>query len=70
MTSIAGPPRDGDTVQFVVSGNVLGSATLNGGVAQFTTSAIPVGQNAVVANYSGDANYLPAQYKALTQVVK
>ncbi len=69
MTSIAGPPPDGDTVQFVVSGNVLGSATLKGGVAQFTTSAIPVGRKAVVANYSGDANYLPAKIATLTQVV-
>jgi probable HAF family extracellular repeat protein len=69
LTSIAGPPPDGETVQFVVSGNVLGSATLTGGVARFTTSAIAVGPHAVVANYSGDANYLPAKYTALTQVV-
>ena len=62
MTSIAGPPPDGETVQFVVSGKVYGSATLKGGVAQFTTSAIPVGSHVVVANYSGDANYLPAKY--------
>jgi probable HAF family extracellular repeat protein len=69
FTSFAGPPPDGETVQFVVSGKVLGSATLMGGVAQFTTSAIPVGPHAVVANYSGDANYLQAKYTALTQVV-
>jgi len=69
MTSIAGPPPDGDTVQFVVGGKVLGSATLTGGVAQFTTSAIPVGTHVVIAKYSGDANYLPAKYTALTQAV-
>jgi probable HAF family extracellular repeat protein len=69
MTSIAGPPPDGETVQLVVSGKVMGSATLKGGVAQFTTSAIPVGPHAVVANYGGDANYLPAKYIGLTQVV-
>lgn len=69
MTSIAGPPPDGETVQFVVGGKILGSATLKGGVAQFTSSAIPVGSHPVVANYSGDANYLPTKYKALTQVV-
>ncbi len=69
MTSIAGPPANGETVQFVVNGNVLGSAALAGGVAQFTTSALPVGHDSVVANYSGDANYLAAQSSTLTQVV-
>jgi probable HAF family extracellular repeat protein len=69
MTSIAGPPPDGETVQFVVSGRVYGSAPLHGGVAQFTTSTIPVGSHTVVAKYLGDANYLPAKYTAITQVV-
>jgi probable HAF family extracellular repeat protein len=69
LTSIAGPPPDGETVEFVVSGQVLGSAQLKGGVAEFTTSAIPVGTHAVVAEYSGDGNYLPTKYNALGQVV-
>ena len=69
MTSIAGPPSDGETVQFVVGGRVYGSSTLKGGVAQFTTSAIPVGSHIVVAKYNGDANYLPAKYTAITQQV-
>ena len=69
ITSIVGPPPDGETVQFVVSGNLLGTGTLKNGVAQFTTSAIPAGKHAVVADYPGDNNYLPAKYTALTQVV-
>ena len=69
MTSIAGPPPDGEAVQFVVSGKVYGSSTLKAGVAQFTTSAIPVGSHIVVAKYNGDANYLPAKYTAITQQV-
>jgi hypothetical protein len=56
-------------VQFVVSGKVYGSSPLKGGVAQFTTSAIPVGSHIVVAKYFGDANYLPPKYTAVTQVV-
>ncbi len=68
-TSIAGPPPDGETVQFVAGGNVLGSATLKGGIAQFTTSAISLGRNTVSANYSGDANYLPTKSATLTQLV-
>jgi probable HAF family extracellular repeat protein len=69
LSSIAGPPPDGEVVQFVVSGKLYGSATLKNGVAQFTTSAIPVGAHAVVAKYKGDTNYLPAKYTALTQTV-
>jgi hypothetical protein len=69
MTSIAGPPPDGETVQFSAGGTALGSATLTGGVAQFTTSSLPVGKNSVVANYSGDANYVSAKSATLTQVV-
>jgi len=42
---------------------------LHGGVAQFTTSSLPAGRNAIVANFGGDANYLPTKYPALTQVV-
>jgi hypothetical protein len=68
MTSIAGPPSDGETMQFVVGGILYGSATLKGGVAQFTTSAIPAGSRVVVAKYNGNANYLPSKY-SLTQVV-
>jgi probable HAF family extracellular repeat protein len=69
VTSVVGPPPDGETVQFVVSGNVLGSAPLKNGVAQFTTSAIPVGKHAVAPNYAGDANYVPAKFVSVTQVV-
>lgn len=69
LSSIAGPPPDGETVQFLVSGKLAGSAQLAGGIAQFTTSAIAVGTHAVVASYLGDANYLPAKYAAITQVV-
>ena len=69
LTSMAGPPPDGETVQFAVGGSVLGSGTLKSGVAQFTTSAIPVGSHVVRATYGGDANYLPPKYTALTQVV-
>jgi hypothetical protein len=69
MTAMIGPPPDGETVQFVAGGKMLGSAKLKGGVAQFTTSAIPVGSHAIVSTYSGDANYLPSKYMAITQVV-
>jgi probable HAF family extracellular repeat protein len=69
ISSIAGPPPDGEAVEFVVGGVAVGSATMRGGVAQFTTSALSTGTHAVVAKYSGDANYLPASYTAVTQKV-
>jgi probable HAF family extracellular repeat protein len=69
LTSIAGPPPDGESVQFVMGDDVLGSATLEGGVAKFTTSAIPAGGHAVVAKYSGDANHISVKAAALKQVV-
>jgi hypothetical protein len=56
-------------VQFSMGGRPLGSAQLINGIAQLTTSAIPVGQRVVTATYSGDANYLPSTYQALKQFV-
>lgn len=69
LNSIAGPPPDGETVQFLVSGAVVATVPMKGGVARYTTSSIAQGSHAVVAKYGGDANYLPAKYTAITQVV-
>lgn len=70
VTSIAGPPPDGEMVQFTVGGKVVASVALKGGAAQFTSSSIPVGSHVVEAVYGGDANYLPANYTSIAQVVK
>ena len=67
--SIAGAPQDGEAVTFKIAGQVVGSATLVNGVAQFTTAAIPKGAHIVSAEYAGDANYLASPYTALHQVV-
>jgi probable HAF family extracellular repeat protein len=69
FASIAGPPPDGETVQFVMGRTVLGSAAIKNGAAQFTTSAIPAGAHPIVAQYSGDGNYLPTKSSAIKQVV-
>lgn len=69
LSSVAGPPPDGEMVNFLVSGKSYGMAVLQGGVAQLTTSTIPIGNHAVVAKYAGDVNYLPATYTAITQTV-
>jgi probable HAF family extracellular repeat protein len=69
VSSIAGPPPDGEPVQFVMGGNVIGTGSLSAGVAQFTTSTIPVGSHVVTVKYNGDANYLAGKYSAVTQVI-
>lgn len=69
LTSNVGAPPDGETVQFALGSQVLGSGALTGGVAQFTTSMLAAGRSNIVTTYSGDANYLPTTYAALTQVV-
>jgi hypothetical protein len=55
---------------FTDNGNALGSASLSGGVARLTTSALPVGSLNIVASYGGDAANLGSASSTLTQVVK
>lgn len=69
VTSIVGPPPDGELVSITVNGVSKGSAPLVNGVAQLTTSTIPSGTHVVVAKYVGDNNYLPNSYEALEQQV-
>ena len=69
VTSFIGAPPDGETVQFTNNGAVLGTATLEGGVAQLTTSALTAGRHSIVATYVGDGNYLSAISLSLNQVV-
>ena len=58
VQSSAGTPTG--TVQFKDNGNNLGvPVTLNGGgMAQFTTSSLTIGNHGITANYSGDSNFL------------
>jgi len=69
ITSSLGAPPDGETVSFVKGKRVLGTGTLSGGSASFTTSTLPVGTNYIKAAYGGDTNFLGGTSKALTQVV-
>ncbi len=69
ITSIAGPPPDGELVDFTVNGVLYAAVPLVNGVAQFTTSTIPQGPHIVAVKYVGDANYLPNSYEALQQQV-
>jgi hypothetical protein len=63
-----GVPPTG-TVTFVEGSTVLATVTLSNGVASFTTSTLSVGNHAIVANYSGDAQFNPAS-ATLAQTVR
>jgi hypothetical protein len=62
-------PPDGETVSFVKGKTVLGTGTLRGGTATFTTSSLPTGSNLIQAVYSGDSNYVGSKSNTVTQTV-
>jgi hypothetical protein len=69
ISSVGTPPPDGETVSFMKGTTVLGTGTLSGGSASFTTSTLPVGTNAIKAVYGGDSNLPGNTSKAVSQVV-
>ena len=69
LTTFAGPPPDGEIVQFLIAGKVAGSGALKNGVATFTTSTLAAGSYTVQAKYNGDTNHLAIKSAVITQVV-
>jgi Bacterial Ig-like domain (group 3)/Beta-propeller repeat len=69
LTSGLGAPPDGEAVTFMKGTKVLGTGTLSGGSASFTTSTLPAGTYSIKAVYSGDANFTASTSKVLKQVV-
>ncbi len=65
----AGPPPNGETVTFMNSKTVLGTGTLSGGTASFTTSTLKNGTTMVTALYGGDALFAGSTSNAVKQVV-
>jgi len=57
------------TVSFYDGTTLLGTGTLSGGVATYTTSALSVGSHSITAVYAGDANCLGSTSGVLNQVV-
>jgi uncharacterized repeat protein (TIGR03803 family) len=64
-----GAPSNGETVTFKKGATVLGTGTLNGGSASFTTSTLPVGTTDVKAVYGTDAYFKGSTSNAVKQVV-
>ena len=83
LTSSANPSTLGDTVIFtatVTSGatgtvtfkdgsTVLGTATISGTTATFSTAALSAGSHSITAVYGGDSAYDGSTSSAITQVV-
>ena len=58
------------TVSFYSNTDLLGTATISGGVAIFTTTSLPAGNNSITAAYNGDDNHNPAASSAvLVQII-
>lgn len=69
ITSVVGPPPNGEGVTFKSGLTVLGTAKLSKGVAVFQTSNLAQGTHPVTAIYAGDSNYALAKSSILNQVV-
>ena len=70
VSSSAGAPPDGETVNFMKGTTVLGTGTLSAGSATFATSSLPLGTSVVDAVYSGDLNFAPGTSNKVKEVVK
>jgi len=57
------------TVTFLDGSTSLGTATVSGGLASFTTSGLAIGTHSITAQYSGDANFHSSTSKLLSELV-
>jgi Bacterial Ig-like domain (group 3)/FG-GAP-like repeat/FG-GAP repeat len=69
VSSGEGTPADGESVSFMDGKTLLGTETLSGGSASFTTSGLKVGTALVTAVYGGDSNFEGSTSKDVKQVV-
>jgi hypothetical protein len=67
--SVSGGIPVSGAVSFYNGGNYLGSGTLNGNVAAYSTATLPVGSNSITASYT-DSNNVTATSSVLKQVVQ
>jgi hypothetical protein len=56
-TVSAAPATPTGTVTFLDTGNPIGTVSLSGGVATFTTSTLAIGNHTITASYNGDGNF-------------
>ena len=69
FTATVTPSTATGTVTFKDNTTVLGTGTLSGGVAKFSTSTLSVASHSITAVYSSDTNYAASTSSILTQTV-
>jgi hypothetical protein len=57
------------TVSFVDGSKVIGSVTLNGGLATFTTTSLSAGSHSLMVSYAGDISFTGMTSSAVAEVV-
>jgi hypothetical protein len=70
VTSSLGAPANGELVTFRMGSTVLGTATLTGGAATFTTSTLGAGIRNVKAIYNGDSSLSPSTSPAVSETIR
>ena len=70
VSTRTGAPPDGETVSFIDSRTLLGTATLSGGSASFSSSTLPVGIRKITAVYGGDPHLIGSSNVLLQRVKK
>ncbi|MEK6396526.1 MAG: choice-of-anchor D domain-containing protein, partial [Terriglobus sp.] len=66
--SVSSLTTNGDIITFYNGSTVLGTATLNNGIAFLNLTNLPVGTTSVTARFPGDANFSPTSTTILTPV--
>jgi Autotransporter beta-domain/Bacterial Ig-like domain (group 3) len=68
-TASSGGGTPGGSVTFKDGAAALGTTTLAGGVATFTTASLTLGSHAITASYGGSASFAASNSAALIQAV-
>jgi hypothetical protein len=69
LTATVSPGTATGTVTFRDGSTILGTGTVVGGVATFTTTALTAGSHSITAVYGGDLNFSGSTSSVLTQSV-
>ena len=69
IASTAGSGSPTGAVTFLDGTTTLGTGTVSGGVAAYTTTTLATGSHSITASYSGDSLFLASTSTAFTQTV-
>jgi hypothetical protein len=69
LTATVSPATATGTVTFTDGNTTLGTGTISGGTATYSTTALTTGPHSILASYSGDNNDSSSASTALTQTV-